>query len=180
MLLGIASVGCLCERPRREQFEGTLCTRAVPGEEEITMLGRICLAQYWLILSSLCSAADSVVRQDNLVPTQEEEDNDHLWYPLEGLRMDIVDIIWLPQIVDKLAWKHHVSPEEVMAVLFANPLYRKVQKGHVPGEDLYAALGQTDAGRYLSIFFIYKSTREALILSARDMDTKERRQYARR
>ena len=94
--------------------------------------------------------------------------------------MDIVDIIWLPQIVDKLAWKHHVSPEEVMAVLFANPLCRKIQKGHVPGEDLYAALGQTDAGRYLSIFFIYKSTREALILSARDMDAKERRQYARR
>ena len=61
-----------------------------------------------------------------------------------------------------------------------HPLYRKVQKGHVPGEDLYTALGQTDAGRYLIIFFIYKPTREALILSARDMEAKERRQYARR
>ena len=60
------------------------------------------------------------------------------------------------------------------------PMYRRVQKGHVPGEDLYAALGQTDAGRYLTVFFIYKATREALILSARDMDNKERRQYARR
>jgi uncharacterized DUF497 family protein len=94
--------------------------------------------------------------------------------------MDIVDVIWFPSVVDKLAWKHHVSPEEVTEVLFDQPLYRKVQKGHVPGEDLYAALGQTDAGRYLIIFFIYKPTREALILSARDMEAKERRQYARR
>src|SRR2546425_8036936 len=83
-------------------------------------------------------------------------------------------------ILDKLVWKHHVSPEEVEEVLFDTPLYRKVQKGHVPGEDLYAALGQTEAGRYLIIFFIYKPTHEALILSARDMDEKERRQYARR
>ena len=94
--------------------------------------------------------------------------------------MHIVDIIWLPHVIDKLAWKHHVSPEEIEDILFGNPLYRKVQKGHVRGEDLYAALGQTEAGRYLIIFFIYKSTGEALILSARDMDDKERRQYGRR
>jgi uncharacterized DUF497 family protein len=94
--------------------------------------------------------------------------------------MHIADIIWLPHIIDKLSWKHHVLPEEIEDTLFSHPLYRKVQKGHVPGEDLYAALGQTEAGRYLIIFFIYKTTGEALILSARDMDDKERRQYARR
>jgi len=90
----------------------------------------------------------------------------------------IDDIVWLPHIVDKLAWKHQVSPEEVDEVLFDKPRYRKVQKGHIPGENLYAAYGRTLAGRYLIVFFIYKSTREALILSARDMDAKERRQYA--
>ncbi len=94
--------------------------------------------------------------------------------------MRVVDIVWLPQVIDKLDWKHNVMPEEVDEVLFDNPFYRKVQKGHVPGEDLYAALGQTEAGRYLIVFFIYKSTREALILSARDMDKRERRQYERR
>jgi uncharacterized DUF497 family protein len=94
--------------------------------------------------------------------------------------MHIADIIWLPHVIDKRAWKHHVLPEEIEDILFGHPLYRKVQKGHVPGEDLYTALGQTEAGRYLIIFFIYKSTGEALILSARDMDDKERRQYARR
>ena len=94
--------------------------------------------------------------------------------------MYIVDIICLPQVIDKLDWKHNVVPEEVDEVLFGNPLYRKVQKGHIPGEDLYAALGQTKAGRYLVIFFIYKVTRDALILSARDMNKRERRQYERR
>lgn len=93
--------------------------------------------------------------------------------------MRIVDIIWLPDVIDKLDWKHNIQPEEVDQVLFSRPRFRKVQKGHIPGEDLYAASGQTKAGRYLIIFFIYKSTREALILSARDMDKKERRQYER-
>jgi hypothetical protein len=67
----------------------------------------------------------------------------------KALIMRIVDIIWLPHVVDKLAWKHGVTPEEVDDILFGHPLLRKVQKGHVPGEDLYAALGQTEAGRYL-------------------------------
>jgi uncharacterized DUF497 family protein len=94
--------------------------------------------------------------------------------------MRIDDIVWLPHIIDKLAWKHHVTPEEVEEVLFNNPMYRKVQKGHIPGENLYAALGRTHAGRYLIVFFIYKQTHGALILSARDMNAKERRQYAQR
>ena len=93
--------------------------------------------------------------------------------------MHIIDIIWLPQVIDKFDWKHNVTPEEVEEVLFDSPFYRKVQKGHIPGEDLYAAMGQTEAGRYLIIFFIFKPTREALILSARDMNDKERRQYER-
>ncbi len=91
--------------------------------------------------------------------------------------MQIVDIIWLPQVCDKLDWKHNLTPEEVEEALFCNPMYRKVQKGHIPGEDLYAALGRTKAGRYLIVFFVYKPTHEALILSALDMDDKERRQY---
>ena len=94
--------------------------------------------------------------------------------------MRIEDITWLPQVVDKLEWKHNVTPHEVEEVLFGGPIYRKVQRGHIPGEDLYSALGQTDAGRYLIVFFIYKSTREALIISARNMDDKERRRYDRK
>ncbi len=94
--------------------------------------------------------------------------------------MRIVDIIWFPQVIDKLDWKHDLTPEEVEEVLFGKPMYRKVQRGHINGEDLYAAFGRSHAGRYLIVFFIYKRTREALILSARDMDDKERRQYERK
>ena len=93
--------------------------------------------------------------------------------------MFVVDIIWLPHVVDKLASKHRMMPEEVDEVLFGRPYYRKLQKGHIPGEDVYAALGQTETGRYLIVIFVYKQSREALILSARDMDRKERRQYDR-
>ena len=94
--------------------------------------------------------------------------------------MYIDDFIWLPDIVDKLEWKHQVSQADVESVIFGRPLFRKAQKGHVPGEDVYAALGQTETGRYLIVFFIYKLSRKALILSARDMDDRERRQYGNR
>ena len=39
------------------------------------------------------------------------------------------------------------------------------------------ALGRTDAGRYLSVLFIHKTSNEVLILSARDMAPKERKYY---
>lgn len=56
------------------------------------------------------------------------------------MKMQIDNIIWLPHTVDKLAWKHHVTPPEVEEILFDSPMYRKVQKGNIPDEDLYAAL----------------------------------------
>jgi uncharacterized DUF497 family protein len=43
---------------------------------------------------------------------------------------------------------------------------------------MYAALGQTNAGRYLKVFFIYKRNKDALVITAFNMDRKERRQYA--
>lgn len=91
--------------------------------------------------------------------------------------MYIEDIIWLPHIVDKLLWKHHVTPQEVEEVLFDSPMYRKVQRGHIEGEDLFAALGQTNTGRKLIVFFVYKLNKEALLISARDMTKKEKKQY---
>ncbi len=42
---------------------------------------------------------------------------------------------------------------------------------------MYAGYGRTDAGRYLTVFFIHKPGGLALIISARDMDEKERRRY---
>ena len=94
--------------------------------------------------------------------------------------MKIEGIVWLRSIVDKLAVKHHVEIEEVEEVLSGQPKFRFVEKGERAGENVYMALGQTDAGRYLTVLFIHKKTREALILSARDMANKERRQYGKK
>jgi len=94
--------------------------------------------------------------------------------------MKIEGIIWLRDVVDKLAFKHHVETYEVEEVLNGKPQFRFVEKGKREGEDVYLALGQTNAGRYLAVLFIYKKTKEALILSARDMARKERRLYARK
>ena len=52
-----------------------------------------------------------------------------------------------------------------------------VEKGHRRGENVYSALGQTGAGRYLIVFFVRKKTQQALIVSARDMTDSERRRY---
>jgi hypothetical protein len=94
--------------------------------------------------------------------------------------MHIDDFIWLPKIIEKLAAKHHVTIEETEEVFFGRPKFRFVESGYVRGEDVYSVMGQTDAGRYLIVFFILKSNKTALILSARDMDVKERKHYERK
>ena len=94
--------------------------------------------------------------------------------------MRIEDIIWLDSIMEKLAVKHNVDIDEVEEILSNNPKFRFVERGDREGEDVYSALGQTYAGRYLIVLFIYKAPREALILSARDMADKERKLYERK
>ena len=91
--------------------------------------------------------------------------------------MKIIGLIWLDAIVEKLARKHGVAPHEAQEALSSRPHFRFVEKGQRVGEDLYAAYGRTDAGRNLAVFFIYKKTKEALIVSARDMTKSERRSY---
>lgn len=94
--------------------------------------------------------------------------------------MRIAGFTWLEDVAEKLWQKHSVSQREVEEVFGNSPYYRYVQKGHRRGENVYSALGQTDAGRYLIAFFICKSDRKALVLSARDMSDSERKQYEQR
>jgi hypothetical protein len=56
---------------------------------------------------------------------------------------------------------------------------RLVESGQRRGEHVYAALGQTEAGRYLVVFLVHKLDGRALVLSARDMTAAERREYER-
>jgi uncharacterized DUF497 family protein len=91
--------------------------------------------------------------------------------------MKIKGIIWLDAIVEKINTKHGVSQQEVRQILQGRVMFRFVEKGYRRGENVYAALGQTRAGRYLIIFFVYKLDQRILILSARDMTMAERKKY---
>lgn len=73
-----------------------------------------------------------------------------------------------------------VETYEVEELLGGKPKIRFVEKGERKGENVYMALGQTEGGRYLTVLFIYKQTKEALVLSARDMVSRERKMYGRK
>jgi len=94
--------------------------------------------------------------------------------------MRINGIIWLRDVIDKLAFKHRVEQEEVEEVFDNRPKFRFLEKGERAGEDVYVALGQSNAGRYLAVMFIYKKSKDALILSAQAMAPKERRLYGKK
>lgn len=71
-------------------------------------------------------------------------------------------------------------PHEVEDVLSGKCRIFKRESGDVEGEDLYNALGRTESGRYLSVFFIKKLNSRALIITARDMNRRERLRYGKK
>ena len=91
--------------------------------------------------------------------------------------MKLKGIIWLRKFADKLLWKHNITTDEAEEVFSNSPLYRFIERGDIDGENLYSVMGQTEAGRYLIVYFVYKITGEALIISARGMTKKEKRLY---
>ncbi len=94
--------------------------------------------------------------------------------------MKIKGFIWDHAIIDKLLRKHAVTREEVEEIFARNPKFTLLEKGRIKGENLYAARGQTTAGRYLAVLFIYKQSHEALTITAREMDDRERRSYGKK
>jgi uncharacterized DUF497 family protein len=94
--------------------------------------------------------------------------------------LEIIDLIIIPEILDKLIWKHNVTETEVRQVFLNEPRYRFIEKGRYKGEHLHLALGTTDSGRYLVVYFLYKKNKQALIVTARDMTERERKKYAKK
>lgn len=94
--------------------------------------------------------------------------------------MKITGFIWLPEIVEKLDSKHNIDTDEILELFDGKPMVRFVERGQREGDDVYAALGQTEAGRYLIVFYVHKADGQALVISARDMSRGERRRYERR
>ena len=91
----------------------------------------------------------------------------------------VIEVIWMPEIEDKLWEKHRLTVVEAEEVLFGWPRIRFVERGHQQDEDLYAAYGRTEAGRYVVVFYVLKRGKRTLVISARDMDEKERQTYGR-
>ena len=93
-----------------------------------------------------------------------------------------IDFVVCPiNIEQKLESRHHVTVRECRQVLLGQPRIRFAEKGYTAGEDVYVAFGQTISGRYLAVFFVYKpATTTAVIISARNMSTKERKSYGRK
>lgn len=90
--------------------------------------------------------------------------------------MNIEHLHITDDVADKIARKHEVSVDEVYEVFWNDQdllLIRRSSK--VRGT--YVALGRTFAGRYLMVAFRPRGRGVANILTARDMDHRERKLY---
>lgn len=95
--------------------------------------------------------------------------------------MNIEKIVIPVEIENKIESKHNVRFNEVRQALISDPRIRFAEKGNVKGSDVYVAFGQTFGGRYLAVFFIYKpENKTSIIISARDMNKKEKKAYGKK
>lgn len=88
--------------------------------------------------------------------------------------MKIERISWDQETVDHIS-NHSVSPEEVEEVLFSEETPPLVMRGR---EGRHLAYGKTGGGRLLLIVWVLRH-RNTKIITARDMNPKEKRFYRR-
>ena len=88
--------------------------------------------------------------------------------------MKISQILWDADSIYHIA-KHNVTPEEIEGAVFeGNSIVLKAK------EKRYIVLSQTISGKYLTIVIAFKLKGRVQIITARDMDEKERKFYKRR
>jgi len=87
----------------------------------------------------------------------------------------IDELIWTEENEEHIA-EHGVTPQEVEELFFEeSPYFRRG-----PGENLSHVYGRTGAGRYLFVVMVYLGEGKGYVVTARDMDRKERRLYQKR
>ena len=89
--------------------------------------------------------------------------------------VNIKQLVWTPENEQHIA-EHQVTPAEVEELFFEEGPY--VRRG--PGENLYHVYGRSGAGRYLFVVMIHLEEGKGYVVTARDMDKKERRLYQKR
>lgn len=84
--------------------------------------------------------------------------------------MQITEIIWTNKRIEHIA-RHKVSVEEVEEVLFYSPFVLRTR------QKKYIVLGQALSGRYLFVVIAKISKGKVEVITARDMEVKERKLF---
>lgn len=92
--------------------------------------------------------------------------------------MYINEFVWNQETIEHIL-RHNVLPEEVEEMCFNSPHIIKSKQAARGANPVYYAMGKTESGRYLLVVFIYLGKNRALVITARDMDDKERIYYRR-
>jgi uncharacterized DUF497 family protein len=82
----------------------------------------------------------------------------------------IYELVIEPDREEHIA-QHHVTVEEVQEVVFGAPFVRRARDGR------YHLIGQTQAGRYLTVFVGPRGGGVFGLITARDADSAERRRF---
>ncbi|MEW5987363.1 MAG: hypothetical protein AB1791_12070 [Chloroflexota bacterium] len=88
--------------------------------------------------------------------------------------MLIRKLIWSESILDKLDWKHHITPEEVYQVILGRHYAVRGSKG------VYYLYGQTEQGRYLFVVLADRENGYFKVITARDMTQADRQLFQRK
>jgi len=83
---------------------------------------------------------------------------------------------WDDGNINKNLYKHNVENWECEQVFFNEPLIILDDPRHSLSEKRWAAFGKTDASRLLTVIFT-KRGKQIRVISARDMNRKERKFY---
>jgi len=89
---------------------------------------------------------------------------------------ECVGFVWDEGNLFKNWERHEVSAFECEQVFFNQPLIAAPDEKHSSKEPRFFALGQTDGARLLFIVFTIRS-KLIRVISARDMNRRERKQY---
>ena len=94
----------------------------------------------------------------------------------KGDTMKIKAIVWREQDIHHIS-RHQISPDEVEEVCSDKSVIRKADR-EITGENpLYYVYGQTENGRYIIVILMRFPNSTARIVTARDMNDKERKLY---
>lgn len=78
------------------------------------------------------------------------------------------------EVLEKIETKHGVSWNEIEELFQGKIKLYRTHRGDQYGESRYLALGRSRGGRYLAVFFVGIPPDQAKVITARDMDQKEK------